>query len=306
MELFQLRSFYEVARSGSFSKAAENLCITQPALSRQIVILEKTVGISLFNRHNRGVNLTDAGRRLFEYAEDVLKLLDKASKSLKEMQNLESGQLKIGARTPIGNYLLPTWLAKFLNLHPGVDVCLQVGNSDTIIEQLVDGLFDFAFVAGFSSTPGLCIEPLLEDEILFLVGPDHPLAKAESLLQPDLAKEVLIFRESGSATKQAVDSLLSQTGIQPARVITLGNTEAVKRAVIAGMGVTFLSKHTVTLELKTGLLFAPDIPDLRVKRQFLSIYPKGVRLSPAALSFLAHVKKSVATPTDLFADLPIT
>ncbi len=306
MELFQLRSFYEVARSGSFSKAAENLCITQPALSRQIVILEKTVGISLFNRHNRGVNLTDAGRRLFEYAEDVLKLLDKASKSLKEMQNLESGQLKIGASTTIGNYLLPTWLAKFLNLHPGVDVCLQVGNSDTIIEQLVDGLFDFAFVAGFSSTPGLCIEPLLEDEILFLVGPDHPLAKAESLLQPDLAKEVLIFRESGSATKQAVDSLLSQTGIQPARVITLGNTEAVKRAVIAGMGVTFLSKHTVTLELKTGLLFAPDIPDLRVKRQFLSIYPKGVRLSPAALSFLAHVKKSVATPTDLFADLPIT
>ena len=306
MELFQLRSFYEVARSGSFSKAAENLCITQPALSRQIVILEKTVGISLFNRHNRGVNLTDAGRRLFEYAEDVLKLLDKASKSLKEMQNLESGQLKIGASTTIGNYLLPTWLAKFLYLHPSIDVCLQVGNSDTIIEQLVDGLFDFAFVAGFSSTPGLCIEPLLEDEILFLVGPDHPLAKAESLLQPDLAKEVLIFRESGSATKQAVDSLLSQTGIQPARVITLGNTEAVKRAVIAGMGVTFLSKHTVTLELKTGLLFAPDIPDLRVKRQFLSIYPKGVRLSPAALSFLAHVKKSVATPTDLFADLPIT
>lgn len=305
MELFQLRSFHEVARSGSFSKAAENLNITQPALSRQIVTLEKTVGMNLFNRHNRGVNLTDAGRRLYEYAEDVLKLLDKASKTLKEMQNLESGQLKIGASTTIGNYLLPTWIAKFLNLHPGVDVSLQVGNSETIIEQLVDGLFDIAFVASFSSSPRLCIEPLLEDEILLLVGPNHPLAKTDSFLQIDLSKEVLIFREPGSATKQAVDSLLVKAGIQPTRVITLGNTEAVKRIVMSGMGVTFLSKHTVSLELKTGLLFAPNIPDLRVKRRFLSVYPKGVRLSPAALSFLSHVKRSVAAPVDLFADLPI-
>ena len=297
MELFQLRSFHEVARSGSLSKAAENLCITQPALSRQITALEKTVGISLFNRHNRGVNLTEAGRRLYEYAEDVLKLVDRAGKTLREMQNLESGQLKIGASTTIGNYLLPTWLAKFLKSHPGVDVCLQVGNSETIIEQLVDGLFDLAFVAGFSGSPGLCIEPLLEDEILFLVGPSHPLAKADSFLQLDLAKEVLIFREPGSATKQAVDSLLSQTGIQPARVITLGNTEAVKRAVIAGMGVTFLSRRTVTLELKSGLLLAPGIPGLRVKRHFLSIYPKGLRLSPAALAFLSHVKKSIGSIT---------
>lgn len=116
----------------------------------------------------------------------------------------------------------------------------------------MDGLFDFAFVAGFSSFPGLCIEPLLEDEILFLVGPRHSLAKTDSFLQPDLAKEVLLIRESSSATKQKVDSLLSRMGIQPARVITLGNTEAVKRAVIAGMGVTFLSRHIVTLELKTG------------------------------------------------------
>lgn len=305
MELIQLKSFHEVARSGSFSKAAENLNITQPALSRQIVILEKAVGMNLFNRHNRGVNLTDAGRRLYEYAEDVLKLLDKASKTLREMQNLESGQLKIGASTTIGNYLLPTWIAKFLNLHPGVDVSLQVGNSETIMEQLVDGLFDLAFVASLTSSPRLYIEPLLEDEILFLVGPNHPLAKADSLLLVDLSKEVLIFREPGSATKHAVDSLLVKAGIQPTRVITLGNTEAVKRIVMSGMGVTFLSKHTVNLELKTGLLFAPNIPDLRVKRRFLSVYPKGVSLSPAALSFLSHVKRSVAAPVDLFADLPI-
>lgn len=291
MELFQLRSFIEIARLGSLSKAAEKLCITQPALSRQMDALEKSVGINLFNRHSRGVNLTEAGRRLFDYTEQVLGIMDEAVKTLKEIQNLDVGQLSIGASTTIGNYLLPARLATFMKMHRGIEVTLHVSNSNEILEQLAKGRYDLAFIANHPNVPGFCIEPLLEDEVLLLVSPDHPLSEATSYKPESLAEEFFIFRESGSATQEIADSILVREGITPTRFIQLSNTEMVKRAVMAGMGITFLSRHTVDIELENKLLFAPELPNLRMNRSLLCVYPKNIRLSPAALAFLSHLKK---------------
>ena len=291
MQLSQLRAFYEVARSGSFSKGADKLCITQPALSRQIETLEKSVDISLFNRHSRGAYLTEAGRRLYEYVEQILKLADDAERTLKEIQGLHTGRLAIGACTTVGNYLLPTPLATFLKLYPGIDASLELGTSDDIVDRAMHRDFDLAFTAGQVNSPGLCIEHIQDDEILFLVYPDHPLSGITSFKPEMLANEVFILREQGSATRKALESILSKFQTKPARVITLGDTEAVKRAVMAGMGVTFLSEHTVSLELQSGLLLSPEIPELRMKRQLLCIYPKNAHLSPSALALLSHLKK---------------
>ncbi|MBU7008240.1 LysR family transcriptional regulator [Phosphitispora fastidiosa] len=291
MELSQLRAFYEIARSGSFSKGAEKLHITQPALSRQIESLEKSVGISLFNRHSRGVYLSEAGRRLFEYVEQMLRLADEADRTLQELQGLHIGKLSIGACTTMGSYLLPTPLATFLKQHPNIEASLELGSSDEIAARAANRDFDLAFIAGIADPPGLCIEPILEDQILFLVCPDHPLSKT-TVFQPELlTKEVFIMRELGSATRKALEAILERVQIKPGRVVTLGDTEAVKRAVMAGMGITFLSRFTVGLELQTGLLCAPSFPELQMNRKLLCIYPKGVHLSPAALAFLSHIKK---------------
>ncbi len=291
MELSQLRAFYEIARSGSLTKGAEKLCITQPALSRQVESLEKSVGVSLFNRHSRGVYLTEAGRRLFEYVEQMLRLADEAERTLQEIQGLETGKLSIGACTTVGNYLLPAPLATFLKLHPKIEASLHLGKSNDIVDGVINRQFDLAFIAGVADSPGLCIEPIYEDEILFLVYPGHPLCENAGFNPEQLAGEVFILREQGSATRQALDSILSKVRVKPSRVVTLGDTEAVKRAVMAGLGVTFLSKRTVGLELRSGLLCAPDIPELKMTRQMLCIYPKNVHLSPAALAFLSHLKK---------------
>ncbi|PKM79938.1 MAG: LysR family transcriptional regulator [Firmicutes bacterium HGW-Firmicutes-14] len=292
MELTQLRAFYEIARSGSFSKGAEKLNITQPALSRQIESLEKSVGISLFNRHSRGVYLTEAGRRLIEYVEQILRLADEADRTLQEIQGLETGTLKIGACTTVGNYLLPTPLAAFLKLHPNIEASLELGSSDEIAERVMNRHFDLAFIAGIADPPGLCIESIHEDQILFLVYPDHPLCKTTDFQPELLADEVFILRELGSATRKALELILESVQIKPRKVVTLGDTEAVKRAVMAGMGITFLSKYTVGLELQAGLLCAPNFPELMLSRRLLCIYPKGVHLSPAALAFLSHLKKA--------------
>lgn len=292
MDLTQLRTFQEVAKCGSLTGAGEKLCTSQPAISRQIASLEKELGLSLFSRHSRGVILTEAGRCLFGYVEKSLVLLENAEKALAELHNLESGTIAIGASTTIGNYLLPDWLTSFNKSNPKIDVRLQVDNINKVVQDVLEGKLDIGLAAGPVNSPELCQEYLLDDDIILLTGPDHPLLKKTPVLSDLLMDEALILREPGSTTRQVVDSFLERENIKPAKAIVLGNTEAIKRAVMAGMGITFLSKNTVHVELGCGLLFKVNDSRLNIKRSFFAIYPKGVRLSPACLAFLSTIKKS--------------
>lgn len=287
MDLQHLRTFFEVAKAGNLSKAAERLYITQPALSRQMDILEKSVGIALFTRHSRGMKLTEAGRRLYEYAEKALRMMDEAERVLKEMQELEIGRVAIAASTTMGNYVLPKFLAGFARAHSGIDVSLQVANSERVIDWVLQGSHDVGFVAKYPDQPGLSVEPILEDEIVILAAPKPIHEEPEG----EVAKGIFLLREIGSATREIAESILYREGIKPSKVVTLGNTEAIKRAVMAGMGVTFLSKFTVELELENKVLVTSNNPKLKASRQFFAIYPKGSRLSPAVLGFLSHIKK---------------
>jgi DNA-binding transcriptional LysR family regulator len=293
VDLIQLKTFLEAANCGSFTGASEKLCTSQPAVSRQIVALEKELGLSLFSRHSRGVRLTEAGRCLFQYVEKSLTLLEKAEKALAELRDLESGMIIVGASTTIGNYLLPGWLASFSKFYPKIDVSLQVENSNKVILNVLEGKLDIGLIAGPINSPELCQEYLLDDEVILLVGPEHPWLNEKPIFPESLKQEVLILREPGSATRQAIESHLDKKKIRPAKTIILGNTEAIKKAVIAGMGVTFISKNTVSIELEHGLLYEIKNHKLSFKRPLFAVYPKGVRLSPASLAFLSTIKKLV-------------
>ncbi len=291
MDLIQLRTFYEAANCGSLTGASEILCTSQPAISRQIISLEKELEMSLFSRHSRGVRLTEAGRCLFEYVEKSLKLLDNAEKALAELRDLESGTITIGASTTIGNYLLPAWLAGFSKLYPKIDLSLRVETSNKVIAGVLEGKFDIGLVAGSLNSPELCQEYLLNDELILVVGPEHYWLNEKPVFPAALQGEVLILRESGSATRQAIETFMEKEKIRAAKTIVLGDTEAIKRAVMAGMGVAFLSKNTVSVELRYGLLKEIKESLFSFKRPLFAIYPKGVRLSPALLAFLSSIKK---------------
>lgn len=293
MDLIQLRTFYEAAICGSLTGASEKLCSSQPAISRQILTLEKELGLSLFSRHSRGVRLTEAGRCLFEYAAKSLKILDNAEKALAELRDLESGTITLGASTTIGNYLLPVWLADFSKQYPKIDISLQVANSNNVIVDLLEGELDIGLIAGPINSPDLCQDYLLDDQIILLVGPKHPWHNKNTIFPEAIMNEVLILRETGSATRQAIESFLENEKIISPKTIVLGDTEAIKRAVMAGMGITFLSRNTVNLELEYGLLYEINDSNFSFKRPLFAVYPKGARLSPALLAFLSMIKKLV-------------
>lgn len=201
MELSQLIAFYHVAIAGSFSKAAEELFVSQPALSRQVAALEKNLGLQLFSRLGRRIILTDAGRRLFIYVEKIINLYNEAKKEMLEFKDLAIGELTLGASTTIGNYLLPFTLAVFQEKYSGIKVNLHVDNSSQIEQLVLENKIDLGLLAGFSQVQGLCQEQIAEDELFYVVPPTHHLAEASAISPEQLSQETFLCREAGSDTQ---------------------------------------------------------------------------------------------------------
>lgn len=293
MDFSNLKAFYQVAISGNFSRAAEELFISQPALSRQVAALEKELDLQLFARQGRHVVITDAGRRLLTYAEKIIRLSNEAKKEMLEYKDLSTGELTLGASTTIANYLLPRVLSLYQKKNPGIGIHLRVGNSSEIEEMTSEGKIDLGLIAGRVIHPKLYQEQFAEDELVLVVSKNNDdIRQVESATDFTqwLSKNTFLCREDGSDTQRFLEELLLQFKIEPKDRFVFGNTEAIKRAVINNMGVAFLSRYTFVYELQLGLLV--PITRINMKRPFLLIYPKGVRLSPASLAFVSILKKS--------------
>lgn len=290
MDFSNLKAFYQVAMSGNFSRAAGELFVSQPALSRQVAALEKELGLQLFTRHGRQVVTTDAGRRLLVYAEKIISLSNEAKKEMLEFKDLTTGELTVGASTTIANYLLPKFLAMYQMKNPGISINLKVGNSTQIEEMTTEGRVDLGLVAGKIETSRLYQEQFAEDELSLVVPSNKSYLKnIDTNLTEQLGHEAFLCRETGSDTQRLLNSLLVQLKIKPKHKLILGDTEAIKRGVINNMGIAFLSSYTYEYELQLGLLL--PLKKVSITRPLLLIYPKGTRLSPAALAFSALVKK---------------
>ena len=268
--LSQLRTFQTVARLNSFSRAAQELHLTQPAVSAQIGALESALRIRLFERNGKTITLTEPGRIALAGAQDIGERLAQMRRELDELGEVLAGRLQIGASMVAGVYFLPEVLARFKDLYPEAELSLKVEPGRQIIDQIQRNELDVALVgevAG-STDSHVAFKPILQDELIVVAPPDHPLSEAGVIQLDALAELPFVLPESHSASGESIHDQLRAAGITLKSVIELGNTGAVKHAVMAGLGLSIISHMAVVRELEEGKLCSLRIADLALHRQF--------------------------------------
>ena len=282
--LRQLRTFTEVARRLSFTAAAKALHLTQPAVSMQVRQLEQAAGLPLLEQFGRRVHLTDAGRELLRYAAGISDLLREAEDAMKALQGVGGGELSI-AVTSTAKYFAPRLLAEFRRSHPEARLRLAVSNREAVVRELTDNTVDLAVMG--RPPRGLDTEaaPFARHPIAIIAAPDHPLVGRKRLPLERLAGETFIIRERGSGTRAAMEHVFAERGFKAGETLEMSSNETIKQAVMAGMGIAFLSMHTIGLELRAGRLALLAVNGLPVMREWYVIHRRGKRLSPAAQAF---------------------
>ena len=293
MNLNHLAIFHAVAEEGSVTRAAERLRISQPAVSKSLRDLERSLGMALFHRLSKGVALTEAGEILRGYARQIFELESQAGRALSELHSLERGRLAIGASTTIGVYLLPEVCARFRAAFPGIEVHLEIANTTQIQRRLLRNELDLALTEGFLAAPEIQAEILGHDEIVCIAPPGHALLREKSPPVARLLREPLLWREAGSGTRAVVEQALAELGLSAPALLSLGSTEAIKRTVAAGTGFAFVSRLTVERELQSGTLALLSLADFTVRRPLQRLRVKGKYEGLAVREFLRMLRPLV-------------
>ncbi len=272
----RLQVFHTVARLLSFTKAADALHMTQPAVTFQIRQLEEYFNTRLFDRTHNRIALTEVGERVYEYAERIFKEYAEMENAVKEITGDFSGVLMIGASTTIAEYLLPILLGDFKSKYPGVHIRLTVSNSEGIVSMVENNDIDLGVVEAPVNNKGLAVELCRIDQLVAIVPPEHPLAKRDEVTVHDLVAYPYISREEGSGTRGVITEYLSQADLSRDDlniVMELGSPEAVKGAVAAQMGVSIMSRAAIQKDLQLGLLKAINL-DPPLDRPLSFVYKK--------------------------------
>jgi DNA-binding transcriptional LysR family regulator len=286
----RLRAFAAFVRRRSFSAAAEELRISQPAVSKHIADLEHVLGLKLIERRWRAGTLTKAGDFIANYILRAESLLSQATLGAAEFRSPGSGSMTIVASGTTGTYLLPEILAAFQQAHPGVRLCLELGTSMKAVEFLRSHRAELAFVGGSVVAPELEVEPLLDDEVVIVGKPS--LAKRRSSRET-LERLTWISREEGSATRAASDAMLAHLGIAPERRLELPSWEAIKFAVKGGYGIAACSRFAVAEELRDGSLQIIPVRGWKVRKVLSVIRVRDAALTPIAEQFLQVLRAHV-------------
>src|SRR5881296_3717527 len=289
MTLRQLEVFLAVAREKSFSLAAKRIHSSQPTLSEHISELETELGKQLFFRQGRRrvVTVTEAGRVFGQFAEQAVSAVEGARQALADLDGLAHGSLLIGASTTPGLYVLPRIVAAFRTKYPGVEVKLQIANSQTIEGRVRARELDLGIVGGHAVSPGEeCLAAGMLDELVLVVPPGHAWAKRRDIAPGLLADEPLLVREQGSATRSVTERALQRAGIRFRMAMELDHTEAIKQGVMAGLGVAFVSVYAVRGEMATGRLRALRLRGVRIQRHFHVIHHEVRRVTASARAFM--------------------
>ena len=280
----QLRVFSEVARHLSFTRAAQTLNLTPPAVTMQVRELEKHIGMPLFDRSGRTVTLTTVGEYMLVYARKMLATLKDAEDAAARLQKLEVGLLTIGM-VSTAKYFLPHLLARFRQEHHGVDIKLVVGNREQLVKMLYANEVDIAIMGRPPTEMATRAEPFAAHPHVFVAAMDHPLARGETISPSDLQAQPFILREPGSGTRAAMERFLEKARVEPRVSMEMASNETIKQAVMAGMGLSFLSLHTLGLELDNRLIAVLDVEGAPVVRAWNVVHMLSKLLSPAAEAF---------------------
>jgi DNA-binding transcriptional LysR family regulator len=278
----QLTVFRTVAHHLSYTKAAEMMYLSQPAVSQQVRTLEVVLGLRLFARSGRGIVLTPAGQEMLRHTERLLALHAETAPVVREIHALERGSVLIGASASAGTYVVPALLGTFHARYPRVRVTLRVANRRTIEEQLLTHQLDLVVMSLIERQERFVIESLMPYELVVVASPSHQLAGRTALRLHDLQRETLLRREQGSGTRQDAEQQFEQAGVALQMSLELGSIEAIKEGVAAGLGIAVLSRESVALEVAGGELAILDIQGFPLSRQWYVVHLKGRRLSRAA------------------------
>lgn len=284
LSIRQLRIFTAAARHGSFARAAEELHITPPAVSMQISDLEKALGLPLFDRVGRSATLTMTGEYFLVHARRILGSLREAEDTIARFRGLKGGLLTIGM-VSTAKYFVPRLLAQFRAEHPAVQLRITVGNRESLVESLTRNEVDLAIMGRPPRELATRAEPFAAHPYVIVSSPQHPYAALEHVPAAALASQPFIVREPTSGTRASMTQFFREHQIEPLEIMEMPSNETIKQAVIADMGLAFLSMHTLGLELQFGLLKILPVEDLPVMRRWFIIHPQAKTLSPAAESF---------------------
>lgn len=286
MNLHLLRLFDAVARHASFSRAAEALHVSQPAVSKGVREFEAQIGAPLLERGPGGIRLTEAGRVMACHARTVFAAERAAEEELAALRGLTQGLLRIGASTTVATYVLPPLLGRFHHAHPRVELRLTSANTRAIAELLLRRELDVAIVEGPVNDPGLQVTHWREDEMVVIAAPTHPLARRPGPIRAAaLAEEIFLVREDGSGSGEVVDAALAARRITPRQRLEVGSTEAIKQVAMAGLGVAVISAAAVADQIALGTLTVLAVQDFAIRRDFNRLAVPGRQPSPAAVAF---------------------
>lgn len=281
MNLHHLRLFAAVVNHGGFTKAAESLRLSQPAISKSLNELERQLNLTLIDRSGRSIRLTDAGQTLYARARELFGVEWIAEQELREIRGLKRGVLRIGASTTIATYMLPPYLGRFHLRHPGIRIRASSANTRTVLRMLLESRVDVALVEGPVSHPQVDVQPWRQDELVVICHPAHRLLTEQSVDVAMLVREQFIVREPGSGTRVVSARALALHGARLTNTMRVGGTEAIKQAVAAGLGLAIVSRAAAADQLALGKIAVLAVRGLAIHRTLAQIKLRG-RVTTAA------------------------
>jgi DNA-binding transcriptional LysR family regulator len=295
MNLNHLAIFHAVAQAGSMTLGAERLDISQPAVSKQVHELERALGVHLFDRIGRRVRLSQAGQTLADYARRLFALAHEAEGALADVRAVGRGRLVVGSSTTIGSYLLPGVVAAFWRRHPGIELLVEIENTEQVHRRLVGLELDIGLTEGFVEEADLRAEVFHRDELVVIASASHRLAGKSRVSVSALQEEPFILREPGSGTRAVEERALTRMKLPIRVAMALGSTEAIKRVVAAGVGLAVVSRLSVQAECAAGTLAVLPVAGLRMERPLHLVRRKGRRDGPALQAFCAVLQEVKAS-----------
>lgn len=292
LSLYKLEIFYLVVQEGSFSRAAERLLMSQSGISQHMQVLEASLGTTLFNRGRRGVTLTPAGELLFDYTRNILRLVAEAENAIADVENLKSGQVRIGSTPAVSLYVLPEWIQAFRERYPNFTVTMQSDITTRVIEGVLDHKLEIGFVEGEigENVSDRLGQVILQDFQLFvMVGTKHPWWDRPALAISELNNQPFITRQPHSQTRIWMDKLLMTYGVQVNIVAEFDNPESIKRAACTNMGIAILPEYAVQNELNAGRLRALPLSDVDLRRTLKLIWHRNTLFNPITRTFLTNL-----------------
>ncbi len=280
----QLEIFEAIARLGSFTRASEELYLTQPTVSMQMKKLADAVGTPLVELVGKKVLLTEDGRELAQATREIFAVLERFSTSVAQRQGLEKGRLKLMAITT-ASYFAPRLLGEFAQLHPGIDVSLRVANREEVLRSMAEHLDDLYLLGQPPQELEVVAVPFMDNPIVMLAAPGHPLALGKRVSLHRLAQEPWVMREAGSGTRKAIERLFRAHGLELRPRLELGSNEAIKQAILAGLGISALSAQALALH-GSGQFAVLDAQGFPIRSHWHAVYPAGRRISMVAQAFL--------------------